>query len=240
MSEFSNPAPRPRIPETVPLTKASKERQDLYGPLTEMDRTQPEALPAQNIPFPKPASEMEPSGGMQGEPQPPETEPEISAEDRQAFLASVLAHKPYEKNYTLFGKVVVTFRDRTPLQVENIQAMLNTSEVADETELAILEERLILATEMVSISYGQTGEPFPSDPAKLRENADAIMAKFTKPLYQAILGACREFDRHVSQLTRRALDKDFWQAGTASSPSQRTAPARSTSPATAVATSTGR
>ncbi len=247
MAEFSNPAPgpKPKIPETVPLRQASRERQELYAPLAEMDRTDPEAdgVPAasraENIPFPKPAPELAPEA-----PQEPEAvQPEIPVEDRQAFLASVLAHKPYTKTYTLFGQVRVTFRDRTPSQVEQIQAELNTSGIGElpEVEQAILEERMVLAVELAHLDYGKTGEPLQEPEAgQIRKRADDLLGRFAKPLYQALLETCREFDRHVSELTRRALDKDFWQAGTENSPSPRTGPARSTSPVTAAATHTGR
>jgi len=233
MADFTSPPPgnKPgKIAPTIPLAKADKERQELYGPLVE-------GLAAgESDPLPKPASEP-----VDESPQPPEPTEELpSEEDRQVFLASVLGHKAYEKEYVLFGAVKVLFRDRTPREVELIQSVVNQLPEMSDVELAIQEERFVLAAQLARLAQPSEVKPYePVTVDTLRNRADDLLS-FPKPMYQALLDSCREFDRHVSQLTRHALDKDFWPAGTANLPSSRTAPAPSTSPASAAATHTGR
>jgi hypothetical protein len=229
MSAFTAPAPKAaKIPAPVALQESDAARRELYAPLVQASEEIKSDGPP---PIQKQDSET------------PAEEPAATEEDKKAFLASILGHKPYEKAWPVYNFTVL-FKDRTPEEVESLVFAVNRmaeEQNLDDAGAALLEEQAILALQLKQIRYDASRiENFDALTVTQLEERRSKLLQYPKPLYQALLAACRAFDRHVNSLTSRALDPDFWAAGTASSPSARTVPAPSTTPATGAATRTGR
>jgi hypothetical protein len=204
--------PKPRIAPTTPLAQASPERKELYEPLAAWKDGQdsPADAPPSVPPLPPET------------PAPEDAHSAPSEEDKRAFLAALLGGKRYEKRYALFGSLAATFADRTTEETERLYTQLSLDEkeglVKSDEDLAVRLERYQLALQLRALD----GLKPPARYAELELNAefgkelatrlDALL-KHPKPLYQALMEACRTFERHVGLLTERALDTPFWKAG---------------------------
>lgn len=237
---FSTPVGiKNKEPKLVPLSQTDAERQRLYQPLAEMNeslKAEPK-MPVMGVPEQPPEIPVSPE---------PEIEPPTE-EDKQAFLASILGGKKYEKIYTIFGNTKVRMVDRGVEETELIFSQVN---LADEAGLIKTEGDYLLTMERYQLAYqlyevhspasGSTGyEPLGLDKDKLQERVKALF-KLSKPLYQALMEVCRIFEAHVDLLTQKATDANFWKPGVQSSPSTPRAQARSTTPNIGVTTGTGR
>lgn len=117
-----------------------------------------------------------------------ETVVELPDEDKKSYLRSLLALEPFQKVYTLFNKVNVTFRTRSIAENEKLTAL----EREDATEA--YKQKFV--TSLVSIYV----------------NDKAVSIDDTKKndiLYYALFKAFREFEDLCDELYRRAADPNF-------------------------------
>jgi hypothetical protein len=218
--------PKPKIPTTVPLSQADDERKKIYAPLANWQDDKPP---------------MEPPGPPESGPPPEPTDPtgpprpEISLNDRKAFLASLLGGTRYTKRYPLYGTYEMVLEDRTTEETEIMYGQLALDEaqglLKSDEEWAVRLERYQLALQLRAIHGLKDGERYPAldlnaGPGKVFAERLSVFMKMPKPLYQGLMAALRSFEAEVAELTDKALDESFWKAGVGVSASTLTAPAR--------------
>jgi len=208
------PGFKPSIPPTIPLEQTDPERQRIYGELAaaakeleaplEIDNptaSDTVALPA--VPTAKPAAAV----AVQ------EVVYLPTDDDKKEFVRSILAAKPYEKTYVLFGAVEAAFVDRSPEDTMNIYARLDKLTgarlIATDEEWQVELERARLAVTLRAVKGGALAVTLPEG---LNERVMALL-KLPRPLYEALMEACRQFEGHIDYMVERATDPNFWRTG---------------------------
>jgi hypothetical protein len=217
------------------LSQADAHRQELYGPLAAMSEDDKEKLDLEPEEEPEPEQEQQEAEDKFVPP---------TEEDRKAFLSALLGGKQYEKRFTLFGNVAVTFRDRTTADTERVLAILRNGRESGEMsadDYNITYDRYMLVLQLLSFNDKEYALATQSNQLKdvLDSAVNERLMPLPRPIYHAVLMAFRRFEEENSYMTERALDSDFWTcAGPASAP-RRTSAARSTIPRTPATTRTG-
>lgn len=243
--DFSAPAPqKPKIAPTVPLASADAERQKLYGPLVEEQerlKSLEKPIDLESAP-PPPVKPPDPPAEPAEPPIPPLAEPTDA--DKQAFTASILGGKRYEKMYVIFGNVQVFFQDRTSKQTEMMFDEMRTMEtqgrIKTDEDWLLWSERFKLVLQLRSMEVPQQPkkiwEECPIE--EVRKLLDNLLT-MPKPLYSALMELCRIFEIHVETLTNKASDPSFWTPVTPGSPSARRGQGRSITGISGVTAGTG-
>lgn len=211
-SGFSTPPKGGSIADPVDLKDTDPERQKLYGKLAGMDGL---------------AGEAEDESPQKDAPELPTADraPRLlpSEDDKKEFLRSILKGSRYSKKIILFGNMEAAFADRSTAITEEILRSLVKRELSVE-DWTVESERRLLASQL--LSFGSDIFIHPADTLeKVEENLNKIL-KLTKPLYQALMHACRDFEEHVAYLTNKAQDPDFWKPGGTGYMSTPTAPGK--------------
>jgi len=198
MPQGFNVGDKPSIPQPVDLKDTDPERQKLYGKLTEMTEEEIDTSEEKGHAIP-PVEEEVPAAKKATE------------EDKKEFLRSVMGGSRYVKTYVLFGSIKAVFADRTTEITEDLFRRLSESTLNQEGK-EIFFDRLLLAAQLTQLGKDSYVG------ADVDENIKRIL-KLSKPLYQAVMAACRDFEAHVAYLTDHAQDADFWKPGGADSSS---------------------
>lgn len=203
------PGFRPSIPPIIPLEQTDPERQRAYGELAAaaQELEKPLDLEGGSAPLPVPSAEVA---------APPEPAAKVylpSDDDKREFVRSILAAKPYEKSYVLFGGVKANFIDRTPADTLLLYAHLDkeivTGHIVTEEEWQVGLERVRLATDLRTIKGGSLDETLNG---MLNDRINRLLA-LPRPLYEALMEAGRHFEGHIDYLVERAADPNFWRTG---------------------------
>lgn len=212
---FSVPPKGGAIAEPVDLKDADPERQKLYGKLAGMEGL------AEDVEEVGETENKHTKTQPPGEIMAPRLLP--SEEDKKEFLRAIMKGSRYSKKIVLFGSMDALFADRTTAITEEIFKELAKKELSVE-DWTVESERRLLAAQLVSV--GTEAFIHPADTyGKIEENLNKIL-KLTKPLYQALMEAVRDFEAHVAYLTQKAQDPDFWKPGGTGSTSTPTAPGK--------------
>ena len=225
-------APGAKIADTVLLSAADKDKQELYGPL---------ALESAGDDAPAPEDSSVPGSGatipedFRGQ-QVVLGEKDIAESERADYVRAVLGDKQYERTYTVFGQVKIVMQERTAGQTEALYAELDAASIRDEIHVGTegqwiaWVERLQLASTLRSITqYGLDKKDYPPTD-KLLARARALL-DLNMPLFNAAMQVSRDFETRVRVLAEHATDPDFWPAGGPASQPAPQPPAPSTSQA---------
>jgi len=210
MPELSQPqlGRKPNIPPVVPLDQAPSDKKDEYKDLFEAAK-EAEAgdpvAPTHDDTQPKPVDPLTPKP----------TEPEISPEDKLAFVESILGEKPYAKSYKLFGdKVDATFQDRTVEDSEAVYKQLDEDyekgAIKSDEQWQVALERYQMAAGLQSFVLAGSKGAFDMG-GSFQERLTRLMTLPT-PVYRALMAASRKFEEEVNFLVGKADDPDFWAA----------------------------
>ena len=216
-----------KIPEVVDIKDADPDRKELYGkvaPVFAEERRkaqmfvpggqEPEGRREAYLP------ESEPPAVAAEPPKP--KEPEIPEEDKRAFVRSILANRVFEKVYPLFGgQIEVTFVDRTTAETDKVFERLGKLGDKDDNEWSSEADMLCLCSTLREIKQSDGRNSFP--PTDDYEARKTDIKKLPRPLYEALVGASRDFEELINHLIAKARASDFWSAGGSASPSKRTA-----------------
>jgi hypothetical protein len=246
MPEFSKPpqgpgAPNPKIPNTVPLSEADEQRQEMYGPLADAMKADTSKL---DIDDEQDAVEKEEESGTEPAPAPEDTFVPPSKEDRKAFLSAILGGKQYEKTFKLFDNVTITFRDRTIKDTEVILSILSKrvlDEELSQDDYDIAYDRYLFVVQLAAINGAEYAikELNVDDRETLDDSVRDWLLALPRPVYHGALMAFRQFERENAFMTEHALDSDFWKADGQALPSRPPSAARSTTRSTRDAIRTG-
>lgn len=199
---------KPVIAQAVDLKDTDPDRQKLYGKLAEMEGGV-EDLPA-------PAGEQ-----TQSDPAVKAAADSVKAvteDDKKEFLRSIMNGTRYVKTYMLFGTVKAVFADRTTDITEAVFQKVRDADITAEDKDVLLD-RLLLVSQLTQLRNEDYIE------GEIDEKIKKII-KLPKPLYQALMAACRDFENHVQYLTDHAQDADFWTPGGAGFSSTPAGPGR--------------
>ena len=174
------------------------------------------------------------------EPDPIDEAAEPTEDDRRNFMRSILGDIQYEKEYVLFGgMVVVKMVDISPKQEDEIFEQLAVDQreeiIKTQEDWEIQLDRYRAVTNVRSILKSGVAGDAPENPRKktLREKVDSICRMTNSTTYRAILRSVKVFRRQLDILTERSMQSDFWQVDGLSSPLEPTRPERSDTTETA-------
>jgi hypothetical protein len=160
------------------------------------------------------------------EPDPIDVAAEPTPDDRRNFMRSILGDRAYEKEYVLFGgMLVLKLVDTSPELEDSIFAQLAVDQreeiVRTQEDWEIQLDRYRAVTNVQKVI--SSGAELPSEqPDNLRERAALLCKKKNSTIYRAILRTVRVFRRHLDFLVERSMQSDFWQVDGLSSPSEPT------------------
>ena len=142
------------------------------------------------------------------------TEIDISKEQKEQFLESILSETPYQETVELFnGKLKVTFRTRTTDESDNVIDKLMQEENFDtilDVERAMAKLHLAFGlVEMIT----ESGKEI-IDQGSLKERLERL-GKLPTPKYTVLIEELRKFDRRVFRLSELAIQPNFWQTADA-------------------------
>ena len=152
--------------------------------------------------------------------------PPYTDDDKREFVRAVLANKPYEKTYALFGDVRATFVDRAPLGGARILKELEADTGGNRLprltydsgpNRRLDEERwycrylLALTLRKVVTKTAKVDYPAPAEGALF----DRVMelTKLPRPLFEGLYAAVLQFDELTAALIEKATSPDFWTTG---------------------------
>lgn len=212
-----------KIPEVVDIKDADPDRKELYGkvaPVFAEERRKAQMFVPGTAVGPDVAEQ---SSAPDTPPEPPKPkEPEVPEEDKRAFVRSILANRVFEKVYPLFGgQIEVTFVDRTTAETDKVFERLGKVNLLDEDGWSAEADMLCLCSTLREIKQADGRNSFP--PTDDYETRKADVKKLPRPLYEALVGASRDFEELINHLIAKARASDFWPAGGSASPSKRTA-----------------
>lgn len=205
---------KPSIPPVVPLEQTDPERQRAYGELAAAAKELEQPL---NMDQPSTTAGVRVVSGFVDD---KAAAPEASAkayvptdDDKREFVRSVLAAKPYEKTYVLFGGIEAAFVDRSPEDTLKIYARLDKlvsdKLVVTDEEWQVELERTRLATELRSLKGGIFAKTCAGE---LNDRVKDLLS-LTRPLYEALMEAGRHFEGHIDYMVERAAEPNFWRTG---------------------------
>lgn len=182
------------------------------------------------------ADELEALQAVLAEDIPDEPDPiDVAAEplesDRRNFLRSILGDKQYEKEYVLFGgMLIVKMTDISPEQEDGIFAQLAVDQreesikTQEDWELQLDRYRAVVNVKY-AISSGTAIDKNQSE--DLKEKVAELCRTKNSTVYRAILRTVRVFRRHLDLMMEKSMQSDFWQVDGLSSPSEPTRPTQS-------------
>lgn len=205
MPELSQPTlgRKPNIPPIIPLSQASPDRQEEYKDLLNMQSS--DAGEPVYVGEPKPNSVPEDI-----------SRPNISAEDKLAFVEAVLGEKPYAKSYALFGgKIQARFQDRSVDDSEAMYKQLDEDykkgEIQSDEQWQVALDRYLMTCGLAQLSMEREKGPFDMS-GTFQERLIRLM-KLPQPIYRALMEVSRKFENEVNFMVEKAGDPDFWKAG---------------------------
>lgn len=193
------------------MKDADPDRQKLYGKLAGMEGG------VEDLPAP---------AGEQTQPDPVDSVKAVTEDDKKEFLRSIMNGTRYVKTYMLFGTVKAVFADRTTDVTEAVFQKVRDADLTAEDKDVLLD-RLLLVSQLTQLRNEDYILPnsLANPEGEMDEKIKKII-KLPKPLYQALMAACRDFENHVQYLTDHAQDADFWKPGGAGSSSTPAGPGR--------------
>lgn len=221
-------APNAKIPPTVDLKDTDADRKELYAKAGKVfsEERQKAAESGEGQMFVPGQEDTRPLPALGNPPEPEKKELEVDPADKRAFVRAVLGNKSFEKIYTFFGgDVEGTFVDRTSEEMDSIFTALEGKE---DDEWSKEADILCLCSSLREIKQRDGRKAYP--PTDKSDERRKELAALSRPLYEALLDASRNFETLINHMIEKAREPDFWQAGGSDSPSKRTAGMPSTSP----------
>lgn len=160
------------------------------------------------------------------EPDPIDVEAEPTEDDRRNFMRSILGDKQYEKEYVLFGgMVVLKMVDISPKQEDDIFEQLSVDQregtITTQEDWETQLDRYRAVTNVRDIfKSGVSHADMESKPDGLHGKVEELLSTTNSTMYRGILRAVRVFRRHLDILTERSMQSDFWQVDGLSSQSE--------------------
>lgn len=133
--------------------------------------------------------------------------------DRREFVRCILGQKLFEKKYTLFGNVSVTFKDRTAFETEEVirdisAGLASVPNAASEEDYAIWMERGLLTHSLVTLTSPERNFVTADEKDKRTK-----LLELPQPFYRALLETWRSFEEMLATMSDKANDPSFWKAG---------------------------
>lgn len=245
--DIPDPPAGARVAQPVDLADTDQHRQEEYEPFAAMQsEASPDAPSAPSDPE---NAAQEPTSGQEGpaahdegqsfgdiasqlaedeilEAEAP-TPIDVELEDRQHFLRCLLAGDQYKKRFEMFGgQVIAELIDRPVAATDAIFNQLTSDTrqklIHTEEDWTTTLEQYQLLTSIVHLEIGgkQAGKMASEHVGALRDSWDVFLK--TMPgttVYRALMQLGRDWENHLDELKRRALDSDFWIADGPHSPS---------------------